>query len=134
MATQVESDPQAGMAPLVSGIIHDARQLFIQQLTLFQVELRNDVRRCIAAAIPLFLGVVIALVALVTLAIAGALLICWLWPELAWCAGFAIMGASLAAIGGGLILWGKAQFASFNPLPEKSVEGLKENLQWKTKK
>ena len=28
---------------------------------------------------------------------------------------------------------GKKKFESFNPLPDKSTEALKENLEWKTK-
>jgi hypothetical protein len=31
------------------------------------------------------------------------------------------------------IFWGKARFTAANPLPDKSLEGLKETLQWKTK-
>jgi hypothetical protein len=62
-------------------------------------------------------------------------LISWAWPEhvTLW-GGYAIVGGALAALGIALVLWGKAKFSTFSPLPEQTMEGLKENIQWKTNK
>ena len=44
MATQLESDSEVGVTTLISGIVQDARDLFVEQMTLFQVEIKNDHR------------------------------------------------------------------------------------------
>jgi len=133
MASQVESDPQA-VTTLVSGIIDDARQLFVQQMTLFQVELKHDFRRTMAVCIPMIAGVLVCFVATIILAVAVSFLLCWIWPELPLWGGFGIIGGILALGGVGLIYWGKEKFDTSTLLPKESVEGLKENIQWKTKK
>jgi hypothetical protein len=68
------------------------------------------------------------------LAVALAYLCCWIWPELPVWGGFGIVGGCLALAGAALILWGKEKFDTSTLLPRESVEGLKENIQWKTKK
>lgn len=129
-----ETEVQPGVTTLVSGIIQDAQQLLRQQLTLFQVEFKNDTRRTIAASIPLLVGMMICLLAGIILTIMAAHLLPWIWPQLPLWGGFAIVGGMLAIAGGALVLVGKSKFATFNPLPEQSLEGLKENIQWQTKK
>lgn len=132
MATNVDNDRGLGVSGLVSGIVQDAQDLIRQQLSLFQVEIKNDLRRTRDATIPLIVGAVVALISGILL---GAM-VAHLLHEVAhlplW-GGFAIAGGVLALAAGALVLWGKSKFDSFNPLPEKTVEGLKENIQWKTK-
>ena len=128
-----EREIQPGVTTLVSGIIQDAQKLLRQQLTLFQVEFKNDTRRTIAASVPLVVGILMSLAAGIILAIMVAHLLPWIWPRLPLWGGFAIVGASLAVVGATLVLKGKSRFAAFNPLPEQSLEGLKENIQWQTK-
>jgi len=76
--------------------------------------------------------VVVFLLGLVMLCVMLAYLLQDLFHLPTW-GGFAIVGGALALLGGALILWGKKHFDAFNPLPDKTVEGLKENIQWKTK-
>jgi len=134
MTTQVESEPHKGeLSPLVDGIIHDAKQLLVQQLTLFEVELKNDLRRSMEASIPLVLGVVFLLAAMLCLSAAAGFWLCWMWPQLPLWAGFGIVGGCIALTGVALTWTGILKFNHMNPPAEKSVEGLKENLLWKTK-
>jgi len=134
MQSQLEHEG-ASVTSLVTGIVHDAQELIGQQLKLFQVEIRNDTRRTIAATIPMLIGGLLCLVAVMILAVMAAHLIAWAWPETVplW-GGYAIVGGVLAILGIALVFWGKAQFSKFNPLPDQTMEGLKENLQWKTKR
>jgi uncharacterized membrane protein YqjE len=129
-----EHEVQPGISTLVSGIIHDAQDLVRQQLTLFQVEIKNDTRRTIAAMIPIIVGMLVGLLALVVLALMAAHLLYWLWPELHLWGAHGIVGGVLAVAAGVLIWWGAAQFKKFSPLPDQTVEGLKENIQWQTKR
>jgi len=130
--TATESSPP--LTTLVSGIINDAQQLMAQQLSLFQHEIKADLRKTRDAAIPMVVGLAFAMVGVVMLGATLGLLLPWVWPTLPLWAGFAIVTALLLALGGGLMFWAKSQFDSFNPLPEKSLEALKENVQWVTKK
>ncbi len=133
MQSQLEQEG-ASITSLVSGIVQDAQDLVRQQLKLFQVEIRNDTRRTIAATIPMLIGGLLSLVAVMILAVMAAHLIAWAWPEhVALWGGYAIVGGTLAALGMALVFWGKAQFSTFSPLPDQTMEGLKENIQWKTK-
>jgi len=127
-----ESENGLGMADLVNGIIHDAQDLIRQQLTLFQVEIKKDLHRTRDAAIPLAIGAVVCLLAGMVLSIMLAHLLHEVFHLPLW-GGFAVVGGVLALGGGALVLWGKNRFESFNPLPDQAVEGLKENIQWKTK-
>jgi len=118
---------------LISGIINDAQVLIRQQLSLFQSEVKKDLGRTKDAAIPLGVGIVVSLMAGIFLFLAVAHLLVWLWPELPLFAAFGLVGLILALIGGSLVFLGKSKFDAFTPIPEKSVEGLKENIQWTTK-
>lgn len=133
MSPQVETDATPGMANLVSGIINDAQELIRQQLTLFQVELKSDLRRTKEATIPLIVGMVVSLIGAILLSIMAAEFLHWNWPNLPLWGGYAIVGGIIFVLGVVLVVWGKLKFDAFNPLPDKSVEALKENVQWKTK-
>jgi hypothetical protein len=58
----------------------------------------------------------------------------WMFPDLPLWGAFGIVGAGMAIIGVVLSMVGKDKFMSFNPLPDKSVEALKENLKWTNSK
>jgi hypothetical protein len=131
MAVQTEDAP--AVTTLVSGIVHDAQQLLGQQLQLFQHEIKSDLRKTKDAAIPIAIGAGIVLVGIVLFGVALGHLLSWIWPQLPLWACFAIAAALMAVVGGALVYWGKKQFDAFNPLPEKSLEALKENVQWVTK-
>jgi putative superfamily III holin-X len=57
-----------------------------------------------------------------------------LWPNLTLGGALAIVGGGLVAVGAVATLIGRMLFAAFNPPPTETVQGLKENLQWKTNK
>ena len=122
-----------GLTPLITGIVNDAQALIRQQLALFQTEIRNDLRRTKEATIPIAIGGVVCLVAGIVLGFALAHLILYIWPQCPAFVAYGIVGLLLAGVGGILVYTGKSKFDAFNPLPEKAVEGLKENIQWKTK-
>ena len=128
--TQTQSQEQ-NLSTLVAGILNDAQDLFRQQMTLFRTEVQKDFRKTREAAVPMAIGLWLAFIGSLFLGVTLALLL-----ELAglpqW-ASFAIVGAAIFLIGGGLFIAGKKQFESFNPLPDESAAALKENLEWITK-
>jgi len=131
MANDLHTTPETSVTQLVSGIVSDAQELIKQQLALFRTELKDDFRKTKEASILLAIGTVCAAV--------GAFLllnmVVFVLHEAAglslW-ASYAIVGGLVAAVGAGLILTGLEKFKSFNPLPDQSVQALKENVQWIT--
>src|ERR1043166_5336719 len=117
----LQLDQEAPSAPsLLADIAHDAQELMRQQLTLFQVEIKNDVRRTVHATLPIIAGAIICLIAGLAVAITAAEWGVWMWPQLPRWGAFAIVTAIFVATGGACIFVGKLRFQSFNPLPEQS--------------
>jgi len=129
----METANSPGLTPLITGIINDAQALVRQQLTLFQTEVKKDINKSKEAAVPFGIGLMVSLLAGIFLLLTAAHFLVWLWPELPLFAAYGIVGIILAIVGGSFLVAGKTKFASFTPIPEKSVEGLKENIQWTTK-
>jgi len=134
MANDVQTGAeQPSLTSLVSGIVSDVQDLIRQQLTFTQREIQEDLRKTKEAAIPLFVGIGVFLLSVGLLCVMLVHLLHWLTDErLALWSCYAIVGGLLAIAGGVLFFSGKKQFESFNPLPDKSVEALKENVQWLT--
>jgi MFS family permease len=130
MATDTYAPPdERSVTSLVSGIVNDAQTLMQQQLALFREEVRTDLRKTRDAVTAIAAGVGVAAVALGPLVFMFVALL----HELAgwsWWASAGTVGAVLAVVGGVLIGLGIQRFRSFNPMPDQSVEALKENLQW----
>jgi uncharacterized membrane protein YqjE len=134
MATQVDPDSEANVTALIGGIVQDARDLFVEQMTLFQVEVKNDARRTLAALRPLVIGLGVVFVGFGLLGIGGASLLCSAVPSIPVWLGYIIVGSIVVIAGGLLIYWGKSMLETVNPMPDTALNGLKENIQWKAKK
>jgi hypothetical protein len=128
----VQSLPERSKTTLVSGIIADAQHLIQQQLAMFRQEIRDDLRKSKEAGLSLAAGIVIALAGSVLVLVMLPLLLHWSSPELPLWACFGIVGAVITALGGVLVYAGVKKFESFNPLSDKSIAALKENLKWTT--
>jgi Putative Actinobacterial Holin-X, holin superfamily III len=133
MADQVHSPADQSVTTLVAGIINDTQELLKQQMALIRSEIRDDFQKTKEGALALTTGAVVCLVAGILLCLMLVHLLNWAQPVLLplW-ACYAIVGGVCAAAGGALVYLGVKKFQSFNPLPNQSVEGLKENLQWQT--
>jgi hypothetical protein len=130
MATDQEAPPAVG---LISGIVHDAQTLLAQQLTLFQTEIKHDLSRTRDATIPLVVGLAVSLPSVILLCFTLVYALVWFWPALPLFAAFGIVGVVVGLVAGCLLYLGKSKFDAFNPLPVKSVEALKETVQWTAK-
>jgi hypothetical protein len=132
MITETESQP--GVVHMLSEIGQDLQTLVRQQLTLLQVELKNDLRRAVAPTGSVIGGAVTALVGGIIFALAVAWLLPVVWPSLPLWGALAIVGGCLLAGGAVLIFTGLHILGNIKPPPTQTLEGLKENLQWTTKK
>ena len=127
MATDTHTDNEPGVASLVKGIIADVQDLTKQQIELLKQELKEDITRTVHAALPMVAGGVVCLVGLVVLGHALAWILMALGLD-AW-AAYLIVGGVITGAGVGLVFAGLAKFKTFNPLPDRSLEALKENVQ-----
>jgi Putative Actinobacterial Holin-X, holin superfamily III len=126
--------PQPTMSELVAGILTDAQTLVRQQAVMLRAELKEDIRRTSSAAQYMGVGAATAGLGGLFLAVALVHLLAWLVPSLPYWAAWAITGGLLVAGGLVAIYLGKAAFQRFNPLPDKTLNALQENVSWITTK
>ena len=130
MANDLQTGTEPSLTGLVTGIINDAQDLLKQQIALFKQEIKDDVRKTKEAVVSLSAGLGILLVGGLLWCLMLVHLVNWAFPSLPlWCC-YGLVGLVFVACGGALLYAGKKRFESFNPLPEQSVEALKENVQW----
>jgi len=124
-----EREREPSVATLLSGIVGDAQTLVRQEITLARQEVREEIANAKEAGIKLGIaGAVLAIGGLLlVLTLAQALADLLNWPV--W-AGYGIVGVVLAIAG--YILFSSAQknMKQISPVPEKTVETLKENVEW----
>jgi len=132
MATDLRNGPdtEPSMTSLVKGVIDDVQKLITQQLTLFKQELQEDFSKSRHAALPMVIGLGILHIGALLLGITLGLLLHWAAsPHLPYWAAFAIVTALMIGVGYALFHVGQKKFQAFNPLPDRTLEALKENVQ-----
>ena len=127
MATEREYD--ASVSALLSGIVGDAQDLVRKEIALARQEIREEIATAKDAATALAIaGAVLAvggLFLLVTLALGLADLLNWpVW------AGFGIVGLVFAIVGAILYSSASQRMKRVHPVPERTVETMKENIEW----
>lgn len=126
--TRPSSDGGRSLAHLATGILDDLQELLEQHLKLFRAEVTEDLRRTREAVVWLTVGAVACGL--------GALLVLFMCVHLLaltdlplW-ACFGIVGALVLGIGGTLFYHGKERLEQAAPVPEKTIEELKEDVRW----
>jgi di/tricarboxylate transporter len=126
-ASPVTGEPT--LTQLVSGIADDAQRLIGQQYQMLRAELKEDGRRTKSALGYMSVGIVATLIGVMFLAVALPLLINWAFDLPPW-AGWAIIGGVMLVVGLIGLFVGKRIFEKNNPLPDKTLNALEENLSW----
>jgi len=125
--------PATGREPtvteLISGIAEDAQRLIKQQYQMLRAEVKEDIRRTKSALTYMSAGIVASLIGVVFLVVALPLLLNWAFNLAPW-AGFAIIGIVMLLLGIVGLFAGKRIFEKNNPLPDKTLNALEENLSW----
>jgi len=139
MSSQVQAPSDPGLSTLVKGIVDDIGELIKQEFKFAKTEIKTDLRKTKEATILLAIGAGLAVLGGIFLGLMLVYLLHWLTSpagadvaSLPLWSCYAIVGALFLGGGGALIQAGKKKFDSFNPLPEQTVETVKENVQWIT--
>jgi hypothetical protein len=133
MANDVQGPLEPGVTALVTGILNDAQELMKQEMTLVRTEIREDFRKTKEGALAFSVGAAIACIGVGFLCLTGVYLLEWAaHPNLPLWACYALVTGIILVVSAGLLAAGKKKFDSFNPVPEQSLAGLRETLQWKT--
>jgi hypothetical protein len=139
MATEAEAPPKAEVAPLLRGIVNDMGDLLQQQLKFARAEIREDIRKTWSVTELFGVGAAVSLLGAFVLLFGLVHLLHWLTSPagtdpatLPLWACFGIIGGVILATGAVLFVVGRKKLDTFNPIPEQTVETVKENLEWIT--
>jgi hypothetical protein len=117
------------VAQLISGIVGDAQVLVRQEIALARQEISDEIGKAKQAGLKLGIaGAVLAVGGLLLiLALAQGIADLFNWPT--W-AGYGLVGVVLAIVGALLLSSAQKQIKEVRPVPEQTVETIKENVEW----
>jgi hypothetical protein len=135
MANEVHAPEEVGLTSLLRGIINDVGDLIRQEIRFARTEMKSDVRKVTRTGAVLALGVGAVALGVVFAALMVVYLIHTLSgaPDSAsiplWgCHG--IVAAVFLVVGAGLSFVGYNALQKLNPLPDKTAQSVKENVEW----
>jgi len=137
METQVPASSEPSFSHLVKGIVDDIGDLIKQQIQFAKKEVQTDLRKSKEAVVALAIGAGALFLGILFAGFMLVHLLHWLTTppgadpaSLPLWSCYAIVGVLCLGTGAAMIQAGRKKFASFNPLPEQTVETMKENVQW----
>jgi len=117
------------MTGLVSGILEDVERLAEQQFALLRQEVKEEMKKAVAAGAMFVIGAVFAALAGIALMTALSLGLYAAFPTLPMWGAFGIVGLGFAIVSAALFLIGKSRAADVHAVPPLSLQASKENLQ-----
>jgi hypothetical protein len=128
-----ESGYNESIGSLVRGVLADLRQLMRDEVALARVEIREQASRARLAAVSLGTAAAALLIGAIFLLIAIAIGIADVFDWPLWAGYFVV--ALLLMIGGAIAMAsGRKKLRELQPVPEQTVETLKENSEWIAKR
>jgi len=120
---------EGSVSQLISGIVGDAQVLVRQEIALARQEITEEIGNAKQAGIKLGIaGAVLAIGGLLLiLALAQGIAALLHWPV--W-AGYGLVGVVLAIAGYVLLSTAQKQIKQVRPIPEQTVDTMKENIEW----
>jgi hypothetical protein len=111
----------------VQDILRNVQEILRSEVRLAKAEIRHEATKAAASALWLTVGVVGVLSAWMFLLWTAAYALATILPM--WAATL-VIAVVMAAAGSVLIAAGLRRFTQITPMPERTIESLKENLEW----
>jgi uncharacterized membrane protein YqjE len=118
---------QRSFADVLQDIVANIQQIVRSEVRLAQVEIKEKASRASKPASVLISGIVLALFGLGFLLLAAVYALSLVLP--AWLSAL-IVAVVVGIIASGLIASGLTALKQINPVPEKTAQTMKENVQW----
>jgi uncharacterized membrane protein len=125
MATRVGDDRSVGQ--LLSDVTRELQALVRKEFELAKAETKEELQRAAAAGKGFGIAGVMGYLALVMLSFAAAWALTAVMPT-GW--AFFTVGVVFAVVTAVMALRGRRQLQRFHPVPEETVETLREDVQW----
>jgi len=125
----IERERDASVAAIVGGIVGDVQDLARKEVALAKQEIKEELNDAKEAGIRLGIGAGVLIIGAMFLMIALALGVAALLNQPSW-VGFAIVGVIFAVVGGILLYLGQQRAKTIDPMPNKTIETMKENVEW----
>ena len=116
------------LAALLGGIMQDAKDLLVQELTLAKLEGHDEVRQIKTAALSLGIGVGVAAVGGILLSVMLVHMLA-AYTDIPLWGCYGIVGSVFGVLGWVLLASGKHKIEEIDVMPQ-TVETMKENAQW----
>jgi len=123
------SAAEPSIAELVSGLVNDAQELARKEVQLAKAEVREEVGKTLQASIALSIGALTVGMAALLLLFAAVYALVGLLGWSVW-VSFLVVGVVVLVIGAIALLIGKSRLAQVNPVPQETIESLKEDMAW----
>ena len=115
------------VSEVVQDILQNVQDILRSEVRLAKAEIRREATQAASAALWITVGVVVALSAWIFLLWSAAYGLATLLPM--WGATL-VIAVAMAGAGGALITAGLRRFTRIKPIPERTIDSLKENLEW----
>ena len=116
------------LAALLGGIMKDAKDLLVQELTLAKLEGHDELRQIKTAALSLGIGVGVAAVGGILLSVMFVHVLA-AYTDIPLWGCYGIVGSVFGVLGWVLLASGKHKIEEIDVMPQ-TVETMKENTQW----
>ncbi len=126
MSNIVNPPGERPLGELLSDVTAQLQQLVRKEIELGRAEIKQEVDKAVKAVAAFAVAAVLGLLAAIALVLAAGWGLAEVVPE---GVAFLIVGVLLLAVAGGLAAAGKKKVAQVNPVPERTVETVKEDVE-----
>ena len=126
MSNIVNPPGERPIGELLSDVTTQLQQLVRKELELARAEIKQEVDKAVKGVAVFAVAGVIGLLAAIALVFAAAWGLSELVPE---GVAFLIVGVLLLAVAGALFMAGKKKVAQVNPVPEQTIQTVKEDVE-----
>ena len=126
MSNIVNPPGERPLGELLSDVTSQLQALVRKELELARAEIKQEVDKAVKGVAAFAVAGVMGLLAAIALVFAAAWGLSELVPE---GVAFLIVGVLLLAVAGGLFMAGKKKVAEVNPVPEQTVETVKDDVE-----